>query len=43
MDDWPIYFKDRLTISNLNSPIAIATLWTPKEVIAKMVPAEFYS
>jgi len=43
MSEWPIYFKDRLTISNLDSPIVIATLWTPKEVIEKMVPAESYS
>lgn len=40
---WPIYFKDRLTISNPDSGVAIATLWTPKETLEKMVdPDDFY-
>lgn len=37
MDNWPIYFKDRLIISNLNSSIAIVTLWTPKDTVQKLV------
>lgn len=40
---WPIYFKDRLTISNLDSSVAIACLWTPKEAIERLVPSENYS
>jgi thymidylate synthase len=40
---WPIYFKDRLTISNLESSVAIACLWTPKEAIERLVPKENYS
>ncbi|MEA2020353.1 MAG: hypothetical protein U9M98_01400, partial [Patescibacteria group bacterium] len=32
---WPIYFKDRLYIGNLEAPVAICTLWTPKERIAQ--------
>ncbi len=42
-ENWPIYFKDRLTISNLKSTAAIACLWTPKEAIENLVPAENYS
>lgn len=41
-DSWPIYFKDRLIVSNLDSPVAIASLWTPKELIQKKVPAQNY-
>ena len=40
---WPIYFKDRLTISNLESSVAIACLWTPKEAIERLVEKENYS
>ena len=40
---WPIYFKDRLTVSNPNSAVAIATLWTPKETLEKILdPDDFY-
>ena len=40
---WPIYFKDRLTVSNPNSGVAIATLWTPKETLEKILnPDDFY-
>ncbi len=31
--DWPNYFKDRLYVGNLKSPVALCTLWTPKETI----------
>ena len=37
---WPRYFKDQLILGNLNSSIAIATLWTPKEIIAKNINLE---
>ena len=40
--DWPIYFKDRLIISNLNSANVVATLWTPKEAIQKLVDPDNY-
>lgn len=43
MQEWPIYFKDRLTISNLNSSVAIACLWTPKEAIERLVDADAYA
>ena len=34
--DWPKYFKDRLILGNPDSDSAIATLWTPMNVVAKM-------
>ena len=39
---WPIYFKDRLIVSNLKSSNAIASLWTPKELISKMIDENAY-
>lgn len=42
INDWPIYFKDKLIVSNLNSTIAIATLWTPKELIKNKLNDEDY-
>ena len=41
--DWPVYFKDRLIISNLKSSNAVATLWTPKEVVQKLVDEDNYA
>lgn len=43
MSDWPIYFKDRLIISNLKSANAIATLWTPTETVKKLVDENNFS
>ncbi len=34
---WPIYFKDKLVIGNQNSSLAIATLWTPKEMVLNKI------
>ncbi|HHT9153877.1 MAG TPA: hypothetical protein ACFYEM_10185, partial [Candidatus Hypogeohydataceae bacterium YC40] len=31
--DWPIYFKDNLIIGNLESKVAVCTLWKKKEII----------
>jgi thymidylate synthase len=39
---WPIYFKDRLRVSNLNSGVAIATLWTPVEAVEKLIDKDAY-
>lgn len=39
---WPIYFKDRLIISNPKSANVIATLWTPKETIQKLTDDASY-
>ena len=36
---WPHYFKDRLILGNPDSDSAIATLWTPMNVVAKMTDA----
>ncbi len=33
MQGWPIYYKDRLYIANLNSNIGIITLWSPIHTI----------
>ncbi len=35
--NWPIYFKDRLYLGNLDSPVALCTLWTPKETIVEQL------
>lgn len=36
LNTWPHYFKDRLILGNPNSDSAIATLWTPMNVVAQM-------
>jgi thymidylate synthase len=36
MSSWPKYFKDRLILGNPDSDSAIATLWTPMNVVSKM-------
>lgn len=33
---WPKYFADRLIVGNTDSDTAIATLWTPMNVVAQM-------
>lgn len=40
--DWPLYFKDRLIISNEKSANVIVTLWTPKETIQNLVDPNSY-
>ncbi len=35
--NWPHYFKDRLIVGNPDSDSAVATLWTPMNVVAKIV------
>lgn len=32
--DWPLYFKDALIVKNIDSNVALATLWMPKESVA---------
>lgn len=40
--EWPIYFKDKLIIDNLDSNVGIATLWMPKEsVVNELKPGSF--
>lgn len=33
MKNWPIYYKDFLTVSNPKSNVGVCTLWTPKDSI----------
>ncbi len=40
--DWPLYFKDRLIVDNLDSSVGVATLWMPKESVAEILkPGSF--
>jgi thymidylate synthase len=41
--DWPIFFKDQIKIGNLNSSVAICTLWTKKEIIYSKIPNDKYA
>ena len=43
MADWPLYCKDDLKVGNLQSEVGIATLWTPKEKILKIIPSEKFA
>jgi thymidylate synthase len=40
---WPTFYKDLLEIGNLQSPVALCTLWTQKDIICKELPKEKYS
>lgn len=40
---WPLYFKDRLYVGNLNSSVGIATCWLPKEVIVSELSSDSFS
>lgn len=40
--DWPIYYKDRLHVSNLKSPNAVITLWSPYQTILPKLNPESY-
>jgi len=39
---WPVFYKGLLKIGNLDSPIALCTLWTQKEIICKKIPENKY-
>ena len=41
--DWPIYFKDKLILGNLDSNLGIATLWMPKENVSDRLDSKSYS
>jgi len=41
--DWPVYYKDKLIVSNLNSNVGVATLWMPKENVASELSADSFS
>ena len=41
MGDWPVYYRERLWLGNVDKGyIGIATLWTPKEKVAKFIDEE---
>lgn len=40
---WPIYFKERLRIGNLESDVGIVTLWTAYSSVCKDLPPESYT
>lgn len=42
MAEWPLYFKDNLIIGNLASGVGVATLWSPREAIAKGLDPKTY-
>lgn len=35
--DWPLYYKNILRISNLDSSVGIATMWTEREAVVKIL------
>lgn len=43
MSDWPIYYRDKLIIGNLNSNIGIVTLWTPVQTITSKIDENFFA
>lgn len=41
--DWPIYFKNILRVGNLESNVAVATLWTERDVVEKILTKNSYA
>lgn len=41
--DWPVYFKDRLIVGDLDSNVGVATLWMPKENVADELGGDLFS
>lgn len=39
---WPIYFKDKLHIANLQSNVGLVTLWTPMQVLLPRLNQESF-
>lgn len=37
MDKWPILYPDILRVKNLNSPVGIATMWTERDAVVKLL------
>jgi thymidylate synthase len=40
--EWPIFYRELLSVGNTSSCVAICTLWTQKELICKDVPRDMY-
>ena len=34
---WPLYYKNILRVSNLNSPVGITTMWTERDAVVKIL------
>lgn len=43
MKNWPIYYKDFLTVSNPKSNVGVCTLWTPKDSICDKLDKKSFS
>jgi thymidylate synthase len=43
MKNWPIYYKDLLTIGNNESNIGVCSLWTPKDKIVSHIDKNSFS
>jgi thymidylate synthase len=41
--EWPLYFRDRLIIENIESSVGVITLWMPKENVAENLKDNTYS
>ncbi len=39
---WPVYEANQIAIGNLNSSVAITTLWTNRDAITSQVPSDLY-
>ncbi|MBP8960701.1 hypothetical protein KBG31_00535 [Patescibacteria group bacterium] len=42
-NEWPVYFKERLLVDDINSSIGIVTLWMPKETVAEYLGSGTFS
>ena len=40
--EWPFYFKELIKVSNLDSNVAVVTLWTKKEIVYKCLNEDLY-
>jgi thymidylate synthase len=43
ISDWPVYFKERIMVGDLESNVGIVTLWTPRELIVKDIPKDAFA
>src|SRR3989338_3075268 len=41
--DWPILYKNVLKVKNQNSPVGVATMWTERGVVEKLLAGLDYS
>lgn len=43
MKTWPILYSDVLRLGNLESPVGVATMWTERQAVAKVLEGESYA